>query len=170
VKAKLRAIKSKQYKKRVIIFPAILAISVLAIGILATNIKAQEFSSYPPLVQKIAEKFNLNIDEVEQIFDEEHDERRADAYARFAERLNDLVSEGKLTEGQKDALLQEHEEMHNKMEEFINLSPDERKEKIREAREEMRIWMEQEGLDLSHFGPMKYGFKHGFGKGYKFGY
>jgi len=145
--------------------PTVLALSVLVIGILASNVSAQDASNYPPIVQKIAERFNLNVSEVEQVFDEERDERRADMYAHFAERLNDLVTEGKLTEAQKEAILDKHEEMQNSMEELENLTPEERKGKMQAMHEEFKTWVDEQGINLPLLGPFGTGFGHrgGFG-------
>lgn len=155
--------------KKKIILPTILALSVLVVGILATNVSAQDVSNYPPIVQKIAERFNLNVTEVQQVFDEERDERRADMYAHFAERFNDLVSEGKLTETQKEAILDKHEEMQNSMEELENLTPEERKLRMQTMHEEFKTWVEEQGIDLTLVGPFGRGFRHGFKSGYMMG-
>jgi len=155
--------------KKKIILPTVLALSVLVIGILATNVSAQDSSNYPPIVQKIAERFNLNVSDVQEVFDEERDERRADMYAHFAERLNDLIAEGKLTEAQKEAILDKHEEMQDKMEELKDLSHDERKEKMQALHEEFRVWLDVQGIDLTLVGPFGHGFTRGFHKGFMMG-
>ena len=157
-----RVVIKMQKKVNKIFLPAILALSILVIGILATNVSAQDISNYPPIVQKIADRFNLNVSEVQQVFDEDRDAHRADMYAHFAERLNDMVSDGKLTETQKEAILDKHEEMQDKMEEFKNLSVDERHEKMQALREEFKTWAESQGIDLSVIGPFGHGFGHGF--------
>jgi len=161
-----KKVKTVSGKKRKIFLPAMLAFSIFVIGILATNVSAQDVSNYPPIVQKIADKFNLNVTEVQQVFDQDRDERRADRYAQFAEDLNDLVTEGKLTETQKEAILDKHEEMQDKMEEFKTLSHEERHEKMQALREEFKSWAESQGIDLSVIGPFGHGFMRGFHKGY----
>jgi len=158
-----------RHVRKKIIFPAVLALAILVVGILATNVSAQDVSNYPPLVQKIAERFNLNVSEVEEVFDEDRDARRADRYAHFAEGLNDLVSEGKLTGSQKEAILDKHEEMQDKMEELKSFPVEERKTKMQEIREEFKNWTEQEGIDLSLIGQFGRGFKQGFKAGYRMG-
>jgi len=151
--------------KRKIFLPVFLSLAILTVGILATKVKAEEVGSYPPIVQKIAERFNLNVSDVKQVFDEERDERRADRYARFTERLNDLVSEGKLTEDQKDAVLAKHEEMQNQIEELRNLSFEERKTKMQEVHDDFKSWAEGQGIDLSTIGPLGGPFGRGMGHG-----
>lgn len=156
--------------KKKVLLPTILAISVLVVGILAaTNVSAQDTANYPPIVQKIADRFNLNVSEVEQVFDEARDERRAEMYANFADRLDDLVSEGKLTETQKEAVLDKHEEVQDKMEALKDLAPEERREKAQAIHEEFKAWAEDQGIDLPLIGPFEHGFMKGFHKGYRMG-
>ncbi len=165
----LKEVKSAFGGKKKIILPTILALSVLVVGLMATNVLAQDTSNYPPLVQKIADRFNLNVSDVEEVFDEEKDERRAEMFALFADRLDEIVSEGKLTEAQKEAILDKHEEMQDKMEGLKDLTPEERKEKMQEVHDEFKTWAEEQGIDLSLIGPFGHGFKHGFMMGYKEG-
>lgn len=155
--------------KKKIILPTILALSVLVIGVLSTSVSAQDASNYPSIVQKIAERFNLNVSDVEQVFDEERDERRAEMFANFADRLDDLVSEDKLTEAQKEAILDKHEDIQDRMEEYKALPPEERHEKMQALHEEFRSWAEAEGIDLPLVGPFGHGFMRGYHKGYMMG-
>jgi len=144
--------------KKKIILPTILALSVLVVGILATGVSAQDASNYPPIVQKISDKFNLNVSDVQQVFDEEADEKRAERFAFFADRLDDLVSQGKLTEAQKEAVLDKHEEMQDKIVELKNLPVAERKEKMRQIHEDFKTWAEGQEIDLPLIGPFGHGF------------
>jgi len=161
--------------KKKIVLPAFLAIAILAIGILATGVSAEESYSYPAVVQRLANRFNLNVRDVRRVFDEERDERRAEAFARFADRLDDLISEGKITEEQKDAILDKHEDMHNTMEELDGLSPDERHEEMQKIHEEYRNWLEEQGFEENFLGMfrMRYGrdgsFRNGYGEGLMMG-
>lgn len=149
--------------KKKIMLPTILALSVLVVGVLATGVDAQNASNYPPIVQKIADKFNLNVSEVEQVFDQERDEHRAEKFALFADRLDDLVSEGKLTDIQKEAILDKHEEMQDSIEELRGLSGSEKKEEMRKLHDNFRTWLEGESIDLTLFGGFGKGFDRGFG-------
>ena len=157
--------------KKKVLLPSILVISILVIGILATNTSAQSLTDYPPVVQKIADRFSLKVGDVQSVFDEEKDECRADMYAHFAERLNDLVSEGKITESQKETALNMHEKMHDEMENMFNIPAKERREKILKLQEEFRKWMESEGID--EYIPEGFGkgpeYRRGFGGGYHMG-
>lgn len=150
--------------KNKIILPTVFALSVLVIGILATsNAKAQQ--NYPTIVTKLAQRFNLKIEDVEEVFDEERDERRAEMFARFSERLDELVSQGKITSAQKETILDKHEEMRDKMDELSGLSLEERRDKMREIHDEFKSWLNQQDLDSLGIGSFGQGFKKGIGMG-----
>ncbi len=134
------------------------------VGVLSTSIiSAQDTSTYPTIVERLSEKFGLNKDEVQSVFNEVRDEHKADMYAHWAERLNDLVAEGKLTEAQKTALLDKHEELDNKMEDLKNqnLTFELRKKQMQALMSELKTWAESQSIDLSLIGLFGKGFGHG---------
>jgi molecular chaperone DnaK (HSP70) len=133
--------------KKKIILPSVLALAVLATILTTTNVTAQDLNNYPPIVQKIADRFNLDADEVEQVFDEDRDEQRAAMFAYFADRLDDLVDEERLTESQKNAILDKHEEVQNAMEEYGDLSKEERREKMQNIHNEFKVWLKNQGFE-----------------------
>jgi hypothetical protein len=138
------------------------AVSVLGAGLLtATTAFAQNESTVQDpmhsLVQKVADKFNLNQDEVQAVFDEAHKERHAEMEAKFEEQLSQYVSEGKITEEQKQLILQKHEEMkanrETNKETFRNLSDEERRTQMEQKRAELEAWAEENGIDLQYLMP-----------------
>lgn len=139
--------------------------AVMIAGILGTGLtKAEEGGNYPPIIQKLVERFNLNADEVQEVFNEVRGERHQEMQFRSEERLNQVVEEGKITEEQKGLILAKREEMRERQEEMKNLSFEERKAAREEHREEMENWAEENGIDLEQlflFGPG--GFRGHFG-------
>lgn len=158
--------------RRKIILPAILLTGALAVGSLGfTRAYAQENSTYPPIVEKLAEKFGLNRDEVLDVFEEHRDDRKAEMFANFSERLDDLVAEGKITSEQKEKILDKHEEVQTKMESLKDLDPQERKAQMQAFHEELKKWAEENNIDFPFmvFRSIGPGFKHGFKAGMMFG-
>jgi homospermidine synthase len=105
------------------------------------------------LVQKIATKFNLKEADVQAVFNEERDTRRAEMEKRYEEQLSTYVSEGKITEDQKKLILAKHEEMEKnrpEMGEMKNLTQEERKAKMDEKRQEMETWAAANGIDMQY--------------------
>jgi len=153
-------------KSKKIIIPAI-ALAVLSlVSVLGVrSVSADENSTYPPIVQKLVERFNLNTEEVQQVFDEARGERQQEMQVRFEEHLNQAVSEGKINQEQKEAIMAKKDEMKASRGEFKDLTPEERHENRETHRQEMETWAEENGIDLSLM-PMLLGGGHrgGFGK------
>lgn len=117
------------------------------------------------VITKLAEKFNLDKSEVEQVFEENRVERRQQKQAQQQEMLEQAVKDGKITEEQKKMLTEKREELRTEMQ---DLSWDERREQRSKHRQEMQDWAEENGIDLDalcQFGKGK-GMR-GFGSGRK---
>jgi Skp family chaperone for outer membrane proteins len=144
----------------------IIAVSVIGIGLFTTtNVMAQDsgngFNRMQSLVAKIADKFGLKIEDVQEVFDQEKKDRQAEMEAKYLERLNTLVSEGKITDAQKQLILNKHNEMKNKrqteMQNMQGKTGEERKalmEAKRSEREKERkdleTWATQSGIDVKY--------------------
>jgi len=137
-----------------ILVPTIALAVLTMVGVVgAKTIKADENNTYPPIVQRLAEKFNLNQDEVKNVFDEERQFRQQDRLNSLEDGLNKAVSDGVITSEQKQAFL----DMHNNMQQERG-----------QNREEMQTWFKDNGIDLdklsSYIGFMGGGFGRGFGE------
>jgi len=111
-------------------------------------------SPFPPLIQKIIEKFNLNPSEVQKVIDEERQEREKQRLSLLEEKLNQAVKDGVISEEQKKALL---ERWQNKW------------QQRRQIREEERKWLEENKIDWQKLGPYLGGKgfgRRGFGRGF----
>lgn len=105
------------------------------------------------LVAKIAQKFNLNEAEVQAVFDEHRQEMHTTMRDKLEDRLSQAVTEGKLTEAQKQAILGKLAELESQKDElrdeFMNATPEERKEKMQSKRAELEAWAREQGIDVS---------------------
>ncbi len=147
-------------------------VTVLGAGILFTNLVSAQGSDtqnhMSSLVQKISDKFGLNKDEVQAVFDEQHDEMRKVMVAKHQERLDQLVKDGKITEAQKTLIQNKMEELQAERESLKDLTPEERKTKIDAARVELESWAKENGIDLQYL-MGNFGFKlRGGGHGHMF--
>lgn len=125
--------------------------TLVTAGVLSTGqVKAEE-SQPLPIWQRIAEKFNLNQDEVQTAFEEGRGQKRGQRQIQREEKLGQAVSDGVISEDQKQALMAKQEEMKaNRPEkgEFRNLSQEEREAQRETKRAEMQSWAEGQGIDL----------------------
>ena len=153
-------------KKHLIIALALVLLG--GIGITAVKADAQGVQgNHETIIQKLVERFGLNQQEVESVFDEVREERHAQMQAKYEEKLDALVQEGKITEEQKEAIIAKHEEMRAEKQEnfgfWKDLEPEERRAKMEEHRAEMQAWADEKGIDLSLIGGL--GGRKGMGRG-----
>ena len=130
-------------KNKLIVIGSSLVLGTASLGLLSVPALAEDQPSYPPIVQKLAEKFNLNPEEVQIVFKETREEKHD-------EHLDELVEEGKITEEQKTVINEHHDEMMAKVE---NLRTEGKtREEIQEAlktdREEFITWLDEQNIEL----------------------
>jgi len=142
--------------KKIIIPAATLAI----VGALYSTglVNAQEsLRGRSALVERIAQRFNLDRTEVQTVFDEARDEHQQERVQEYEDMLTEAVSNGELTAEQKDLLLAKHEEMRANMSEngqkFSQLSQEERetqRQELSSKHEELQAWAEENGIDMQY--------------------
>ena len=144
---------SRVSKKMII--TTMLILTLLTIGLYGVSqVSAEDLASHAPIVQRIADKFGLNVADVEEVFTQERQEHHQLMRQNFEERLNQAVSDGKLTEDQKNALLEKIDEVKAEREAYRL-----------QNREEMQAWFSQQGIDPEVLGKYLGGFAKGFGRG-----
>ncbi len=151
--------------KKVILSAATVGVMSLAGLANWSMVQAQGPADQSSLIQKIAEHFGLNQDEVQTVFDEyrqeEHTQRQAEMQSRREEQLSQAVSDGKITEDQKTAILAKEAEMQQQMANLQDLSMDERRSQMESLHDEMKTWFESQGIDQSVIGRGDFGRRNG---------
>jgi hypothetical protein len=129
-----------------LLIPTLGLAALIGLGVLGiSSVKADDETTSSPIVEKLVSKFNLNEDEVVGVFNELRDEKRAEMQAAREERLSEAVSDGVITEEQKQALISKWQEMETKRE---------------QERQEMQAWFEEQGIDMEALRQYE-----GFGRG-----
>lgn len=153
--------------KKKIFFP-ILALAIIGTALASSNfVSAQDTSGPDSLITAIAQKFNLNEADVKTVFEEQREKHHTQMKANLEQKLTQAVTDGKITEAQKQAILIKLSEIHeNKpnFEEFKNLTEEQRKANMEEKKAEMENWAKENGLTLELFHEI-IGGPRGFGKG-----
>ncbi|MBN1162921.1 hypothetical protein JXA34_04230 [Patescibacteria group bacterium] len=150
--------------KKIIIPTLALALIATAGTMTVKSVYAQgPGNGFQSLIKKFIERFNLNEDEVNEFMEEIKEEKREEQRSHLEEQLNAAVSEGKLTEEQKNALLEKMAERPENKENWQELSEEERKQLMDNNRAEMQAWAEENGIDLSLMHPEIHPNKEGFG-------
>jgi predicted phage gp36 major capsid-like protein len=116
------------------------------------------------LVDAIATKFNLDKTQVQQVFDEQKTKMDAEREQEVKDELAQLVTDGKLTQAQSDAITAKRAELEKEREanrdSFKDKTAEERKSEMDTKRTELEQWAKDNGIDTQY---LKYVFGHGPG-------
>ncbi len=142
--------------KKHFIVPTIAASLIVLSGTIAGSVYAHGFGMFEDgqtnLIQKIAQRFGLGESDVENVFAEFKEEKQQQMQTQFENRLTDAVNSGTITEEQKQAIIDRHNQMiENKQGGFQSLkdlTPEERSQERQNMREEHEAWANQNGLSL----------------------
>lgn len=150
--------------KNLLVAVAVTALSIGAISPLVAS--ADTNSGQNTIADKIATKFNLNKDEVQKVFDEEHAARNKEMEQNYKDKLAEAVKNGKITQEQADKIQQKHTEIEaerdKNREAFKNMSHDERHAAMEKKRAELEQWAKDNGIDEQYLRPSLGG--HGPGR------
>ncbi|MCA9379816.1 hypothetical protein KC675_01410 [Candidatus Dojkabacteria bacterium] len=135
-------------KNKLLILGAGVVVSASTLGVVAVPTFAQDSETYPPMVETLSEKFNLDKAEVQNVFTEERK-------SRHEERLNGLVEDGSITEEQKAVIEEHHEEMMAKRDSLFSegKTRTEMHELMDTEREEFQKWLDDQGIEMPMKGP-----------------
>lgn len=118
------------------------------------------------MVDAIASRFNLNKDEVEKVFDEQHEKMKSERDQQITDKVAQLVSDGKLTQTQADAINSKRAELAAQREAnrdtLHDISADERKAKMEAQRTALEKWAEENNIADEY---LRYVTGHGKGLG-----
>ncbi len=121
-----------------LVIPTFLLAALITVVLYGSNqVRAEDSFDYPPIVTRLAERFGVKEEDVKEVFEQIRSEHQAEMQKRFEERLTQAVTDGKITEVQKNALLEKHQEMVA-----------DREARRLQEREEFENWAAQEGLSL----------------------
>lgn len=132
-------------------------------GVSAVNAHGGNGEVRQELIDRIAEDTGADPATVEASFEAIREERRAEREAARAEYLDSLVADGTLTQEQRDALEAKKDEMKAAKEALKDqdLSHEEIRAMMQEARDEFKAWAEKQGINLEDIKPER---GEGFGR------
>lgn len=107
-------------------------------------------SSYPPIVQKIADRFHLNPADVNGVFKEQHQENMDKRQAKLKSYLDQKVKDGKITQDQENKILDKLKSLHD---EFKTDSKQDRRQNHRQMFSELQQWAKDNGINLDDILP-----------------
>jgi hypothetical protein len=144
-------------KKSMLLAGAITTLGAASAIGLSTVSAASSTNGEQTLVDKLASRFNLNKDEVQKVFDEEHATHQAEREAKLEERLSQAVKDGKLTEEQKTKIIAKLKEMKSEMKIERGTLDDGAKEelhkKMEERHAELEKWAKENNIPMEYLRP-----------------
>lgn len=159
-------------KKKYFIYPIISLAAFAIFGAAYATADTAMGANNPmsELVNAIAQKFNLNASDVQQIFDEQRvkmeaqreqrgEEMKEKFQQKFTERINQAVSDGKLTQEQANLIFAKRAEIEAQQKNMENMTKEERQTAAKEQRDSLRQWAEDNNI------PQEYLMFGGFGMG-----
>ena len=125
--------------------------SVGALGMQTAN-AAPDTSTDPmsSLVQKIADKFNVNSDDVQEVFDAQRTEMEATREQEMKDKLAQAVNGGKLTQDQANKITAKLAEMKANRDSMKDKTGDERHAAMKTARDELKKWAEDNNIPMEY--------------------
>lgn len=103
----------KYSKKLIIAAASVGTIGAAGIGATAIAATSDNGSSYPPIVQKIASTFGLDPAKVNNVFQQQRQDKMQDRQARLKANLDQAVKDGKLSQDQENKLIAELQTLRN---------------------------------------------------------
>lgn len=138
-----------------------LILTLAGMGLIGINtVQAQNTNPNPfsTLVQKIADKFGLKKEDVQAVFDQDRADRQIEMEKKYLARLDQLVKDGKITEAQKQLIINKHKERKTIREA--------NKTKMETERKELEDWAKQNNINPQYL----FGFGRGHFRGMKGGW
>ena len=163
--------------KKILIIPAA---AIVMGGLLFTtsqvSASSKSFADHP-MIGKIAERFGLDEGEVESFMQEQKELKQAKMQQKIIDMLDEAIANGDLTLEQKELILQKHQEMKDNQslnkENWRDLSDEEKKvlkESVKVKHDEMKNWLDENGISKKYFGLGKNKHDGGGKKGFKVGW
>jgi hypothetical protein len=136
--------------KKLIVPAAVMSIAVIpaATAAAATSTSSNNGQS---LAQELADKFQLNKSDVQTVLDQHHQQMQQRRENRYEATLNQAVTDGKLTQAQKDAVLTEHNKLIAQVQ---SASGTDKRQALQDAKTEAQAWAKQNKIDAKWLLPM----------------
>jgi restriction endonuclease len=152
------------------ILPVLILGGVLTAG---TLVLAQTTgTTYPSIIQKLADKFNLNPADVQSVFNQSREEIQANAQQNFQNVLDQMVTDQKITQDQENAIIAERTKIQNELQALKDQSTDysfqsyqNRQTQMQAIRDEVSQWAQDNNLNPGFI----MGGEGGFGRHMGFG-
>lgn len=108
------------------------------------------YGSGENIVDMIATRFNLKPEDVQSVFNQARQEHFKQIENSFEKKLDQAVSEQKISAAQKQMLLDKFKSIHENNQEWIDLPSDERRQKMLEQKNDLLEWAKKNNIDTQY--------------------
>jgi hypothetical protein len=140
--------------KQLIVTGVVATIGAVGAGQMVSAQTATGDGGSDTLVAKIAQKFNLDSSEVQQVFDQDRQAKEAEREAKIDSKLAQLVTDGKITNEQKDAIVAKRSELKAERDSNMNAMDSktgaERKAEMDAKKTELENWAKQNNISTEY--------------------
>ena len=156
--------------KKYLLYLIVPVMALASIGAVYANSTVQAGNGpMADLVNAIAQRFNLNADDVQQVFDEQKETMKAQMEQKFEDRINQAVADSELTQEQANLIFAKRAELKLERENwkasFEGKTKEETKTLMQEKKGELKQWSEENDISLKYLHPGKMGHGKGFQRG-----
>lgn len=130
------------------VFVALLIVAVYSS--VGTDVSAKGDTS--KFAEEFANEFGLSEEEVQNFIDEMRADRFAQVQEDREERLRERIENGDLTEEQMQEILDMHAMHVAELDSYQYLSIEEREDMLTDHHNTMKIWADENGIDLATMG------------------
>lgn len=154
-------------RKKLIIALVVVGLATVGIGgaYAATTKSGNHMSS---LVTAIASRFNLNASDVQVVFDEQrtlmHEQMQVEKNQRITDRINEAVTDGKLTQEQANKILAKMAELEANRTALEGKTPEEIRTLMQAEMKTLKQWASDNDIPTQYLQ-----FGKGIGRGHGFG-
>lgn len=131
--------------------------SVIGMGVASaatTDSSSDSSGGMSGLIDKLATKFNLNKNDVQAVFDEDHAIHEAEMKKNIQARLDQAVADGKITNAQKTLIVNKQKEMKTFMDSLKDKTSDERDAAMKQKMDEVKAWASDNNIPTQYLHPM----------------
>ena len=153
-------------KKPLLVAGAIATVGLTTVGgaVGASAATASDFDPADGLMNRIATHFNLNKDEVAEVFKQDRVAHEEEEKVALQKRLDQAVKDGKLTDSQKDKIMAKVQEMRDEGPKMMTIKVKDGKHNIafEQKHDELEAWAKKNNIPMEYLrfhGGMKFSHK-----------
>ncbi|HUD11666.1 MAG TPA: hypothetical protein VMS08_04615 [Candidatus Saccharimonadia bacterium] len=135
--------------KKTIIIP-LAVVAAIGAGVYGTSqaSAASSTNSGQTLAQRIASAFNLDPSKVQTVVNQYRASQQSERDANYQDRLNQAVTNGKLTSAQESAIITEHNTLATQLQAAQNLTGSARTAAIKQVHQAAQAWASTNNVSM----------------------